>query len=109
MKSWYEVKTRGMLGPDSADDMEINILNRKVVWGDRVITYEADCLNVKPIWKSTGLGANSMGWMPLSSRRPPGRLRSRRWSWARPRRRSFAAWSPWRITLPCTGRAYRWR
>ncbi len=31
MQSWYEVKTRGMLGPDPGDDKEINILNRKVV------------------------------------------------------------------------------
>ncbi len=39
MKSWYEVMIRGMLGPDPGDDKEINILNRKVVWGDRVITW----------------------------------------------------------------------
>ncbi len=29
MKSWYEVKTRGMLGPDPGGDKEI----KKVVWG----------------------------------------------------------------------------
>ena len=61
MKSWYEIKTRGMLGPDPKDDKEIKILNRKVVWGDRVITYEADARNVESILKSMGLDANSKG------------------------------------------------
>jgi hypothetical protein len=61
MKSWCEAKTRGMLGPDPGDDKEIKILNRKVVWGDRVITYEADGRNVESILKSMGLDAESKG------------------------------------------------
>ncbi len=36
-------------------------LNRKVVWGDRIITYEADGRNVEFILNSMGLGAKSKG------------------------------------------------
>ena len=61
MKSWYEVKTSRTLGPDPGDDEGIKILNRKVVLGDRVITYEADGRNVESILKSMGLDTNSKG------------------------------------------------
>ena len=43
MGQWYEIKVRGILGPDTGDDKEITILNRIVKWeknGD--ITYRAD-------------------------------------------------------------------
>ena len=50
-----------MLGSDPGDDKEIRILSRKVVWGDQIITYEADGRNVKSILKSMGLDAKSNG------------------------------------------------
>ena len=61
MKPWYEVKTRGMLGPDPGDDKEIKISNQNVVWGDQAITYDADGRNVESILKSMGLDAKSNG------------------------------------------------
>ena len=42
MKSEYDVKVRGKLGPDNDDDKQIAILNRCVEWTKHGIQYEAD-------------------------------------------------------------------
>ena len=42
METWFEIKVRGVLGPEVTDGKEITILGRKVVWGEDGITYEAD-------------------------------------------------------------------
>ena len=43
MKSWFEIKVRGMLGPDRKDDEEGVILGRTVKWvGRDRIEYAAD-------------------------------------------------------------------
>ena len=42
LQSWFEIKVRGTLGPDSSDDKEISILGRQVRWTDRGIEFEAD-------------------------------------------------------------------
>ena len=61
MKSWYDVKTRGILGPEAKDDREIRILNRRVKWEGNVITYEADERNVETIVNELGLQKESRG------------------------------------------------
>ena len=61
MSSWYNVKKRGKLGPERKDDKEISILNRKVCWGDKVITYEADGRNIENVIKAVGLSEKSKG------------------------------------------------
>ena len=42
METWFDIKVRGVLGPEAGDKKEITILGRKVVWGEGGITYEAD-------------------------------------------------------------------
>jgi hypothetical protein len=42
MKSWFEVKVRGRIGPDLNDGKEITILNRTVTWLDWGINIVAD-------------------------------------------------------------------
>ena len=42
MGSWFEIKLRGVLGPDPGDQKEVTILGRRVVWGEGGISYEAD-------------------------------------------------------------------
>ena len=32
MKGWFEIKLRGILGPDEGDDKEVTILGRIVKW-----------------------------------------------------------------------------
>jgi hypothetical protein len=62
MKSWYDVKTRGVLGPEPGDDKEITILNRKLLWAEPgLITYEADPKNIEQIVKAMGLQSGSKG------------------------------------------------
>ena len=34
MESWFEIKVRGVLGPDPGDQKEVTILGRQVVWGE---------------------------------------------------------------------------
>ena len=42
METWFEIKLRGILGPDDWDDKGTTILGRKVRWGKDGIRYEAD-------------------------------------------------------------------
>ena len=42
MKEWFEVKIRGLLGPEEADDKEVTILGRVVKWKEWGIEYQAD-------------------------------------------------------------------
>ena len=42
MASWFDIKVRGMLGPDRDDDKEVTFLGRTVRWTDEGIEYEAD-------------------------------------------------------------------
>ena len=46
MQDAYEVKIRGVLGPEAHDCKRIEILNRVVCRGDRGITYEGDPHNL---------------------------------------------------------------
>ena len=42
MRSWFDIKVRGRLGPEPGDDKEISILGRVVRWRSWGISYEAD-------------------------------------------------------------------
>ena len=42
MAGWFEIKLRGMLGPEKGDDKEVTILGRVVRWRWWGIEYEAD-------------------------------------------------------------------
>ena len=47
MSDEYDIKVRGKLGPDKADDKAITILNRCVTWTGQGIQYEADPRHVE--------------------------------------------------------------
>ena len=42
MKSWFDIKIRGLLGMDEGDDKEVVILGRLVRYTASGIEYEAD-------------------------------------------------------------------
>ena len=56
MAEWYDIKIRGMMGPEAGDDKEIRILNRVVKWESDKLIYEADdkhVTNISSSWAST--------------------------------------------------------
>ena len=55
IKTKFEVKLRGMLGPSSKDASEITILNRVVSWDRNGITYKADPRHVDIVINELGL------------------------------------------------------
>ncbi len=57
LKEWYEVKVRGMIGPDRGDMKEITILNRTVRLEEWGISYKADNKHMERIIS----GANIRG------------------------------------------------
>jgi hypothetical protein len=61
----FEIKVRGILGPDAGDMHEIRILNRIVRWTDEGLEYEADQRHAEIIVKEMGLetstGVNTPG------------------------------------------------
>ena len=59
MRTWYTMKTRGVLGPELHDDKEITVLNRRLVWRDGLITHEADPRIVGNILEAMGLEEGS--------------------------------------------------
>ena len=63
MKSWYDMKVRGMLGGGSSDDEEVTILGRRLRWrrGTRIVEYEADDKYVKEVVKEMNLQEDSQG------------------------------------------------
>ena len=61
MTEWFEVKVRARLGPDEADDKEIDILGRKLKWTDSGIQYQADPKHRDMTLESFGLGPGSKG------------------------------------------------
>ena len=61
MRSWYDLKVRGILGDEKGDLDEIVILNRTIRWRGGVIEYEADKKHVIEIIKQIGLEAESKG------------------------------------------------
>ena len=49
MAEWYDIKIRGMMGPDAGDEKEIRTLNRVVKWESDKLIYEADDKHVSNI------------------------------------------------------------
>jgi len=64
MKSWFEIKVRGLLGSDEKDDKEVVILGRIVKWNEDGISYEADPKHRRLILEYFGLDEGSR---PLST------------------------------------------
>jgi hypothetical protein len=52
MRSWWDVKLRGILGSDSGDAKEITILNRTLTWDGRRMTLRADPKHRREILKA---------------------------------------------------------
>ena len=50
MKSFYELKVRGILGEGTGDCREIVILNRRLTWSPEGPTYEADPSHAEKLW-----------------------------------------------------------
>ena len=61
MQEWYEVKIRGVVGPEAGDVKSIDILNRKVTWSQEGIVVEADEKHAQEIMKEMGLSMGSNG------------------------------------------------
>ena len=55
MRTWYTIKAREVLGPEPHDDKEITVLDRRLVWRDGLITFEADPRIVGNILEAIGL------------------------------------------------------
>ena len=55
MKEAYEVKIRGVLGPEAKDQKLITILNRIIEWKEDGLHYEGDGRNIEKIIEETGL------------------------------------------------------
>ena len=61
MTARYEIKIRAILGPESHDDKEVRILNRKVRWEVNQILYQDDEKHVHTIIREMGLQKDSRG------------------------------------------------
>jgi len=59
LKSWFDLKVRGRLGPDPEDDKDITILGRHLNWGPEGITIAADIKHAEAIKKYCGIDDNS--------------------------------------------------
>lgn len=55
MQAWYEVKVRGVLGPEPEDTSEIDNLNQRLVWGDAFIALSAETRHTREIVNGVGL------------------------------------------------------
>ena len=54
-KAEYDVKVRGKLGPDKADDKHITILNKCVEWTSAGLQYEPDPRHVEILLRELGM------------------------------------------------------
>ena len=61
MAEWYDIKIRGMMGPDAGDDKEIRIKNRVVKWESDKLVHEADDKHVTNILFELGFDENTKG------------------------------------------------
>jgi hypothetical protein len=61
MREWYEVKMRGILGPDSGDVKRVEILNRWLEWKETGIELKADPKHAQRLIKEVGLSSSSKG------------------------------------------------
>ena len=98
MESWFEIKVRGVLGPDPGDQKEVTILGRKVVWGEGGITYEADPKHRELILECFGFARGANNPNTTATRRSTRMLMETR-RWQRGRRRSLGEWQRGRTIL----------
>ena len=69
MSEWYQVKLRGVMGPEPQDTKCMRSLDRTAKCEPRELTYEADDKHVKTIVEETGLDWDSKGSnLPLPPR-----------------------------------------
>ena len=61
MRERYEIKMRGILGPEPGDLETIEILNRTVAWKEDAIEYRADKKHAELLIAEFGLDENSNG------------------------------------------------
>ena len=61
MRERYEIKMRGILGPEPGDMKAIEILNRTVAWKDDFIEYRADKKHAELLMAEFGLNEKSNG------------------------------------------------
>ena len=61
MTARYEIKIRAILGPESHNNKEVRILNRKVRWEVNQILYQGDEKHVHTIIRDMGLKKDSRG------------------------------------------------
>jgi len=59
MESWFEIKVRGVLGPEPSDDKEVVILGRTVRWKSWGIEWEADVKHRRLLMEKFGYGVNT--------------------------------------------------
>ena len=59
MKKWFELKVRGVLGPEAKDDKEVVILGRTVRWKEWGIEFEADPRHRKVLVEHFGFDSES--------------------------------------------------
>ena len=64
MEAAYEVKIRGILGPEEGDDKRIEILNRIVEWGADGIRYEGGPRHAEAIIKAMGVDGKNPAAAP---------------------------------------------
>jgi hypothetical protein len=59
MSDWYDIKFRGILGPDAHDIKEIVILGRLLRWVGNGVEYEADPKHRQLLMKNEGMNETS--------------------------------------------------
>jgi hypothetical protein len=61
MRSWWDLKLRGILGSGDSDDKELTLLNRTLRWHGDSLEYEADPRHAREIIEQLGLQEGSNG------------------------------------------------
>jgi hypothetical protein len=61
MRSWYDLKLRGIMGSGPSDDKELTLLNRTIRWHGDSLEYEADPRHAREIIEQLGLQEDSKG------------------------------------------------
>ena len=61
MRGWYEVKMRGILGPEVGDEKKMDVLNRWIEWGKDGLEVRADPRHAVKLIEDMGLETGSNG------------------------------------------------
>ena len=60
-RKWWDIKLRGVIGNDTGDIREIDILNRKLIWDGDKLTLTADQRHREVLCREMGIKDNSKG------------------------------------------------